>query len=244
MEQEQIIPIPEETEVKTHRSGRVFRHVTLYLRELSVVIVGILITLLITGLINDYNRKKELRGMLSLVTEELEENAGMLHAIQHNWEREQYAFSLLQHNISDLDSMPADTLEKYRSAIGNLHYFKFKEDYYDVLKSSVLTQYIKDKAIMARLSATYGTLSNLAEQLERYSVQKSEFYYPMLQNMEPEETYRWMNGTVYDFFIYPLRDKGFKSFLVTGGTIISPGTFEDAYGSIDKTVAYIRNSGF
>lgn len=53
-------------EKQKNKPKRLFQSkgITGYLRELSIVIIGVLITLGITGIINDYNRQKEIKGMM------------------------------------------------------------------------------------------------------------------------------------------------------------------------------------
>jgi len=215
-----------------------------YLRELSIVIIGVFITLLLTSMINNYTRQKEVKGMLKLIKEELYNNIEEIDWIQENWNTEQQAFEILKPNLGDLSVIPVDTLEKYRNSIGILHSFDIKNDSYETLKSSFLIQYVKEKELLSKFSKNYRRLNNLSEQLERYSRQKQNFLMPVLENMTETERDLWLNSNIYNYYYYSLREKGSRSFLFTGGTILSPGIFDSVKNDITKLIHEMEKYGY
>ncbi|MCC8036383.1 MAG: hypothetical protein LIO77_10770 [Rikenellaceae bacterium] len=223
---------------------RSWRRIRIYLRELSVIIVGILITVMITGIVSNFSRQRELRGMLSRVTEELRQNVDAVNHAREYYAREQRGFDILKSSMDNILTVPTDTLEKYRFIIGSIHSLETKNDAYEVLKNSILTQYIRKKGLMTELSAAYGRLDILGKQLDEYSSQKRGFFYPMLQNLEPEEVDRWMNGSAHDMFIYPAADRGFRTFVIVGPTVIDPDYFDLTAKTLLSTISRMEGYGY
>jgi hypothetical protein len=199
-----------------------------YLRELSIVIIGVLITLFITNYISDRNKQKEIHGMLGFIKTELIENKENLEWIHWRWEGEQHIFGLVLENTDNLKEIPADTLKKYNYAIGALYSLSTKKESYELLKSSMLMQYVKDKNLLRKLSGMYGRLQNLDAQLSRYSTQKTSFFLePVIAEMEENVLKKMTEEDVYVFWDYIAPKKEFRKFAYTSQTILSPSTIYD-----------------
>lgn len=229
-------PEDNKTKVKNKWQGCV-----LYLRELSVVIIGILITLSITSLIGNYNKQNELKGMLTMVKEELIDNQERLIAVKNKWENEQHLFRLIRKNQNDITQIPTDTLNKYRFVIGSLYSFDFKNESYDVLQSSVYRQYIKERKLKYNLSSIYSSFATIDTQLNNYAEQKKTTLSPLLEELTDKELEDWLYGDNADkFFRIAIKNAEYRKFLITGGSMISPGYMEDV---LNKLSALIREMG-
>lgn len=215
-----------------------------YLRELSVVIIGILITLSITNLINNYNRQKDLDGMLSLVKQELYENLESLDGVQRRWEGEAHIFSVIRKNDFNIDAIPVDTLGKYYYAIGALHGFSGKTDSYDVLKASTQVQYIKHKGLLQNLSYAYSRISALNDQLTIYSEKKADYMNPIYAGMDYRDAERSMDGDAYEVFNYFFSTNGYKTFSLHGPTILSPGIFDECRDNLWRVISELEKYGY
>ena len=209
-----------------------------YFRELSIVIIGVLITLLITNYISDSNKQKEIKGMLGFIKTELIENETNLEWIQWRWEGEQHMFKLALENTDNLKQIPAGTLKKYNYAIGALYGLSTKKESYELLKSSMLMQYVKDKNLLCKFSGMYGMLQNLDAQLSRYSTQKTSFFLePVITGMEEKELKKMTEEDVYDFWGYIVPKKEFRKFAYTSQTILSPSTiFDDCKSGLQEVI--------
>lgn len=214
-----------------------------YLRELSVVIIGILITLSITNAINNYNRQQELKGMLKLVKQELNDNRKNLLSVKERWDGEQRAFLYLKENLNHFEKIPADTLKEYSYTIGAIYSFTTKNDSYDVLKNSTIKQYIKQKDLLPQLSKVYRGLDALNGQLEIYSRRKSDSHNSFIDEMDTEDAELFLNNPA-ETFHYALKEKKFRSFLVIGRTILSPGIFDANLKNIDRALEDIEKYGY
>lgn len=234
----------EEKEITTQPKAKWANYIS-YFRELSVVIIGILITLAITTTINNHNRQRELKGMLTLVKEELIENRQTLESIKEKWEKEQHLFQLLRVNRKDITQIPADTLNDYTFAIGSLYRFNAKNESYDVLKSSILIQYIKEKKLQYSLSALYSSFSSLDNQLKSYSERKANLSFPLLEEMNDEQIEEsiYKNNAV-DFFQLAIKNDAYRKFLITGGTILSPGYMDEILAALTEMIREMEGYGY
>ena len=217
-----------------------------YIKELSIVIIGVLVTLSITGMINNNSRQREIRGMMAFVKAELEESLANLEWNQKRWEGEQHLFKLLQQHRESLEVIPANTLIEYNHAIGAVYNPTFISDSYELLKSSLLIQYVKEKDLIRKLSIIYRELGYLRGQLSTYSEQKKiVFLNPMMENMKPGELEIWAGDDPYPAFHAALREDGFFKFIHTGSSILSPASiFEDNKENILSVIHDMNELGY
>lgn len=215
-----------------------------YLRELSVVIIGILITMSITSFINNYNRQKDLDGMLSLVKQELYENLETLDWVQDRWEGEVEIFSRIREHNYVVEEIPEDALRKYSYAIGALYRLSYKDDSYDVLRNSIQAQYIKQKDLLQNLSYTYGTIALLNGQLNSYSDRKRTTMNSIQARMNMRDAEKAMTGSAYESFNFFMDDDSFRIFNMIGSSILSEGVFDECRENIKRTINLLENYGY
>lgn len=200
--------------------------ITKYLRELSVVMIGVFVTLWVTSVISGNSKQNEVDRVMKLVQTELEDNLRRVEWSQGKWAAEQQAYQLIRQHISHVEEIPLDTLEKYRKVIGDIHSLSVNSDSYEVLKSSLLTQYIENKDFLRGLSQTYGSLGLVRNKLDRYTSLKTDGLNHIMNNVDQKSLDKWMTGDGYSYFKIPLEDNVFRTFVYTGGSIISAGDFE------------------
>ncbi len=200
--------------------------ITKYMRELSIVMIGVFVTLWVTGIISDNSKQREVNRVMKLVQTELEDNLRSVEFSQHKWAAEQQVYRLIRQHIGRLEEIPLDTLEKYRKVIGDIHNLSVKSDSYEVLKSSLLTQYIDNKDFLRALSQTYGSLELVQDKLNRYTNLKTDGLNHTMSQVDQKTLDKWMNGDAHAFFKIPLDDNVFRAFVYSGGSLISAGDFE------------------
>ncbi|WP_080904732.1 hypothetical protein [Parabacteroides sp. Marseille-P3160] len=214
-----------------------------YLRDLSIVIVGVFITLWVTNIISDRTKQNEVNRVMVLVKTELEENLQSIKWAQQKWETEQRIYSLVRRNINHIDKIPADTLEIYKKVIGDKHSLALKNDSYEVFKSSLLMQYIKDKDFLRELSKIYGYLELISSKLNNYSNLKGAGINHMMNNIDKRSIDTWASGSIYDYYTIPLKDNVFRTFVYTGGTLISSDEFDACEKEIISIINRINEKG-
>lgn len=215
-----------------------------YIRELSIVIIGVLITLLITNILSDRAKQAEVKRALTLVKIELEENLHQIEWAQQKWETEQRIYGFIRQNMDHIENIAVDTLWKYRKVIGDKHSLAIVTDSYEVLKSSLLMQYIKDKDFLSELSKTYGIIGLISRKLNNYSNIKGNGIDHMINSIDKNNLEKWTNGTVYDFYNIPLRDNAFRLFVYTGNSLISIEEFEECKSKTASLINEIKKQGY
>ncbi len=203
-----------------------------YLRELSIVIIGVLATLLITNIISNRIKSNEVKKAITILRTELEDNLRNINEAEQKWKKEQDIFALIKKHIFQLEKIPEHTLEGYKKVIGDKHSLSVNSDSYEVLKSSLLIQYIKDQDFLRKLSKTYGTIDLLNRKVQYYSDLKKNGLDHLINHIDQKGLEKWINGNTYDFFNVPLNDNVFRAFVYNGNTLISPDEFEKCKNEI------------
>ncbi|MDR0660766.1 MAG: hypothetical protein LBG19_08195 [Prevotellaceae bacterium] len=215
-----------------------------YIRALSIVIVGVLITLSITSYISRKAKEKEVKELMTLIKIELQENLESIERVQQKYETEQRVFALIRQQIDNLEKIPADTLKQHRNILGGIHRVLSEKDSYEVFKSSLLMPYVKDKNFLRRLAKTYREIETISDQLERYTTMKANGANEMVENMTEKDLQLWENGTIYDYFRIPLSHKTYRSFVFIGGTILAADIFEYTKQVISSMIKEIDEQRF
>jgi hypothetical protein len=151
-----------------------------YLRELSVIVVGVTITVSIGLLVNKSNSRKELKQYLHAVKLELEENIKSLDKqiffLERSWK---YANYLQSHDIKSLNpdsinsySIP-DTIYFF-SIPYNLLFITYKTNAYEMFKASGMMRLLGDKELMLSIWNVYSNLEELKLIHDIYSQVKKD----------------------------------------------------------------------
>ena len=130
-----------------------------YLRELSVIIIGIAVTL-ITGLwINSQNNGKDIKLYLENIKMELQNNLDDINMAKEYYDLASlYSDYLLTNKTQNLDP---DTLSKYNVLIKAIPFFTYKTSAFDMLKASGMMRLIKDKSKVKSIWDCYDQLEFL-----------------------------------------------------------------------------------
>lgn len=210
-----------------------------YFRELSIVIIGVLITLLITNIISNRIKHNEVLKAIALIHTELEDNLQQIRQAGRKWRKEQKVYSLLRQHINRVENIPADTLETYKNVIGDNHNLSVNNDSYEVLKSSLLIQYITDKDFLRQLSRTYSRVALLKEKIKHYSYMKKNGLEHLINTIDRNSLDKWTNGSIYDFYTISLKNNVFRAFVYNGNTLIAQEEFEECENSIISLIGRI-----
>ncbi|MDR0659562.1 MAG: hypothetical protein LBG19_01910 [Prevotellaceae bacterium] len=110
------------------------RKVGKYFCEVSVVIIGVTLTLMATSWINSCSEKKDLRLYLDAVKLELEDNLNMLQKAEEYIDKTLQLSEYLALNESEKHSR--DSLKKYKSITQSFYFFVYKTEAFDRFKIS------------------------------------------------------------------------------------------------------------
>lgn len=172
-----------------NKIGNVVRNWKLgdYLRQLSIVVLGIVITFLGSDWISNQSRQKEVRAAMQLVIEELKYNKLQLKQFENEYGTDcRMALMLISHDF-DSDRLPIDTLQKYERFVTSIYTFSYTTDALEVLKSSSLMQQISDKRLLLDMLHTYNKLKITSAEIKSYCDMKEEVLFSFSLSMDENE---------------------------------------------------------
>lgn len=144
-----------------------------YLRELSIVVLGVAITLSAGVLINNWNEKRNIDIYLKAIKIELEEN---MKAID-NWTKYMQDGARYEKYVSSHDNQPLneDTLTYYAKNICyDLIKFEIRTNAFDVFRNSGAMYLLNDKELVLSIYDSYQIFDRLNEVLLLYYEKKQE----------------------------------------------------------------------
>ncbi|MCL2435056.1 MAG: hypothetical protein FWD09_02810 [Lentimicrobiaceae bacterium] len=164
-----------------------------YIRELSIVVVGVAITLSIGIWITNANNKRDIKLYLEAIKVELEENIVMMDGIVENWQNSvKYANYLTSNSKETLSrdsiwSCGANTFYGFQ-------YVKFSTTAFEIFKISGLMRLMDDKKMLSSVCKAYEDLGIFYLYLEEVRKFKTE---EMIKDMEDPS--KW-EIPMYNFF--------------------------------------------
>lgn len=158
-----------------------------FMRELLVVILGILITFGINGWMSDSSRRNTLRETMQTIVVELESNRNHVQEFHRHFETEQCVFAtVMEHmvNRGNICGIPADTLGKYENLPVSTREISLTDYGFSVLRNSNLIPSMKDMELTARLFECYGRMANLQKLINTYAARKEDAIFSHLYDSE------------------------------------------------------------
>jgi hypothetical protein len=155
-----------------------------YLRELSVVVTGIAITLIASDRISNSNEKKDLHRYLSAVKIELEENLEIVKEKREFYQKSaQFGYYLRSRKIDEAET---DSFIKYSDITGHIFFLTYKSSSFEMLKVSGVMRLIKDKALLNAIIDCYAMLEEAKYDSDSYMNRKmDEIFKAVLENAGP-----------------------------------------------------------
>ena len=137
-----------------------------YLREVSVVVIGVAITLSASYLITRSNEKRDMRLYLTAIKMELEENIRVFERRSVELQGSVKYSNYLRSN--DKDALDADTISHYQNAYHNIPSFSVKTNAFEMFKTSGIMRLQKDKELLLALWDVYLGLTEIKIALDRF----------------------------------------------------------------------------
>ena len=130
-----------------------------YFRELSVIVLGVAITLITGVWINNRNNEKDIALYLENIKMELQSNLDDLYTVKEYYDfATQYSKYLSTHNMQNLHP---DTLNKYVVLYKALPFFTYRASAFDMFKTSGMMRLIKNKRKVMSIWDSYDALEFL-----------------------------------------------------------------------------------
>jgi hypothetical protein len=132
-----------------------------YVRDLSIVVAGIAVTLYASDRVTGKSEKRDLALYMNAVKLEVEENIKTLeHHIEILQPSVRYSDYLISH---DKDSLDKDTIKSYYNICYNFNGPSFKTNAFEMLKSSGTMRLVTNKELLLLLWDTYEELDGVKE---------------------------------------------------------------------------------
>ena len=171
-----------------------------YLLEISVVVIGVAVTLSVSVWINHRNEKKDMSLYLNAIKLELEENMKVLdQAIEEMKPEVRYGIYLRSH---DKQSLNEDSLRRYISVCYSFEIYTFKTNAFEMFKGSGLMRLMDKKELLIAIWDVYSELNTLKQGYDDHNSRK-------LNHMEKDFPLQGYGGEkmvlnvvpMYDFYI-------------------------------------------
>ena len=143
-----------------------------YVLQFSVVILGVMVTFVGSGMIERARDRREVHTVMQLVCEELKSNRDDVEAICRRLSMERDGIRLVRDSGLDYRRLPADLLRKYQFILGSLRTFVPRVDALEVLRTSGTITSVDDKTLLFEVLECYTRLNSLSSSIDTYNDQK------------------------------------------------------------------------
>ena len=171
-----------------------------YLRELSIVALGIAITFIVSDCIGKRNQQKDMKRHLNAVKLELEEN---LKIVQEKADFYELAANFSNYLLStDYESLNPDSLEKFNETIRYVFVMTYKTSAFEMLKISGAMRLIKNEEMLRSILESYTLLEEAKYNSDIYMNKKlTEIYEFFIENQfKVTDIFINENSRLYSFF--------------------------------------------
>lgn len=191
-----------------------FNKVKRYFREVSVVIVGIVITFIGSGLISDWEKQKEVKTVMGLIRQEINDNIYHLENSISAFQRDSLLLSYLIESDESGKVIPLDSLKQIKSTLTSVQRFWYKKDAFELLKSASLMQHVKDKELLFQVIKSYDLLEVYELSMKEYTNYKYRIMTEPFEILSKNEQNKiWKEENIPDFFQFVLNDASTWSFI-------------------------------
>lgn len=160
-----------------------------YLRELSVVIIGVAITLFVSNVISTSKEKNDLKLQLSTIHLEMEDNLKKVDLIEQYYQRNKQLRTYLLQSVYDPQPTTLDSIRMYQDVAWNVSSFTVKRAAYDMFINSGSMKLLNDKELLLNITECYSMLESLIKEHEnRMNIKMRVF----------EVTYEMDKEMIYD----------------------------------------------
>lgn len=144
-----------------------------YLRELSIITIGIAITFGGNELVSSINAKKALKEELKAVEAELIENKAYIEDILSYYD-DVYVYRDLIARKYNGEEVNADSIKTYSFTFNQILNFNYKKDAFEMMKYSGRLTDIKDKSLILNIMECYRLMEQAKETHDMYMSWKAE----------------------------------------------------------------------
>lgn len=145
-----------------------------YLRQLSIIIIGILVTFQGSAWIESARQRRESRELLVMIEEEMNGNMAEIIRARKMLAVEVEAMSFFRRHINDIRSAPRDSIKKYYWLLDYGPSYSYTSNAFEVLKSSPSAANKIDRQLMSSIFLCYDQIKTSLVSLNYYYSSKFE----------------------------------------------------------------------
>jgi len=134
-----------------------------YLRELSIVIIGVAVTLTAGGIIGNIQEKNDLKLQMDAIYTELEDNKERVESLKEFYEERRKLQFLLIKDHRNPGSVDQDSIKKYNNVVGRVKSFVYKNNAYSMLINTGAIKSFKNKKLLLDITESYTLLQSIKE---------------------------------------------------------------------------------
>lgn len=143
-----------------------------YSLQLLVVLVGVIVTLIGSGMVTRWQEQRKVRSVMQLVYGELKTNGVEMDRICRHLDHDRRGMLLLQKHGMDYRTVPVDSLKKYQYILGETDTFELRSDALDVLRTTGTITSVSDRQMLFEVLECYSRMEHFAASVEKYNDQK------------------------------------------------------------------------
>lgn len=207
-----------------------------YFRQLSAIIIGVVITFIGSDLINAHYKQKEVASVMHLIQNEMQRNREKVIQAGEKILREERIIKKLAAYDFDHTGIPVDTLAAYKSAINAIIPLNYSNTSLEVLKSSALMQHVVDKEFLLKLIMTYENIQRLSERVDGFYSKGDSAWESVIAGADLKAD--WDAPNV--FYSIVLQDKNMRNYLASIAGFFETTDFSDVSDEIDECINYIE----
>ena len=211
-----------------------------YALQLSVVIIGVMVTFIGSGLVERWRVAREVRATMLLVHAELESDRADFMQV---WDYQQWEMRACMHlteNRRDLKRIPSDTLASFDPVYGRIHFFHPRRDAFEVLKNSGLMSSVPDKDFLLAVTQGYAVLADLEENISMYYQLKLTAQNDMSKDFSEKQRERFYTGDMYERWECIFSVPYFAEFMLTAPYYFPEGYIEGLLADVDRSIRAIE----
>lgn len=163
-------------------------HPLQYLRELSVVIIGVAITFYLSDVFAESKERKEIKLHINTIYSELEHNLEIVNKLSDFYNDHLRLRELLSNLVFDPEVVNMDSLNYYSHVAFSSVHFTYKKGAYQMLINSGLMKSISDKQLLLDITDAYLQLELVKEAHEAHMVLKNQEVAKLYSNVDFKST--------------------------------------------------------
>lgn len=185
-----------------------------YIRQTSIVVIGVLITFVGSELVTRCSEQKDIKSTMLLIRDELKSNRDQFEDVMSEFNKDKRISTLLMEHDMKFRMIPEDSLRQFGFVLGHFRVFSCRRNAMDLLKNSMLMQKISDKEFLLLLIEAYETLESFRTLITQYYDMKEQTVNPFHLSLTDEQFNSLLEGGYEMWEIY-LSDKTVRNFMRT-----------------------------